>query len=239
MAQASDVSVAGTALQAPTNLDPGRMAGIGTHAVVAALLDPPGGGAVLDAGAGEGAFTAWLSEHGYRVIAAGIEAKQFRFGGARYVRTNLDEGLPFVNGSLEGITAIEVIEHLENPLHLFREAARCLADGGWIVVTTPNVQSISSRLSFLLRANHLYFGRRDYEGNGHISPVGLDQIVAVAERTGLKVDVITYNLGKLPIPRLRHRLLLRHRWFINSLWGDALIVRLRKAKPPQTRIHRG
>jgi SAM-dependent methyltransferase len=215
------------------------MAGIGTHAAVAALLDPPAGGSVLDAGAGEGAFTSWLAERGYRVVAAGIEVHQYRFAGARYVQTNLDEGLPFRSGSLEGIIAIEVIEHLENPLRLFREAARCLADGGWIVVTTPNVQSISSRLSFLIRAHHLYFGRRDYDGNGHISPVGLDQIVAVAERTGLHVDAVTYNLGKLPIPRVRHRVLLRHRWFKNAFWGDALIVRLRKVKPPQTRIHRG
>jgi len=238
MAQAQDLKRAAMAGEA-ADLDPGRMAGIETHAAVSALLEPPAGGPVLDAGAGEGAFTAWLAKHGYRVVAAGIEPAQYRFPGARYVMTNLDHGLPFRSESLEGITAIEVIEHLENPLQLFREAFRCLVDGGWMVVTTPNVQSISSRLSFLVRAHHLYFGRRDYEGNGHISPIGLDQIVAIAERTGLDIEVVTYNLGKLPIPRLRHRLLLRNRRFKNALWGDALIVRLRKAKSRQARIHRG
>jgi SAM-dependent methyltransferase len=221
------------------HLDAGRMAGIGTHAAVAALVDPPDGGTVLDAGAGEGAFTEWLFSHGYNAVAAGIERQQYRFPGASFVQTDLDQGLPFSNSSLAGIVAVEVLEHLENPLRFFREATRCLSDGGWLVVTTPNVRSISSRFSFLIRGHHLYFGRADYEGNGHISPIGLDQIQAIAARVGLSVELVTYNVGKLPVPRLRHRVLLRGRRFLNELWGDALIVRLRKASPPQRVVHRG
>jgi SAM-dependent methyltransferase len=220
-------------------LDPGRMAGIGTHAAVAALVDPPDGETVLDAGAGEGAFTEWLVSHGYNAVAVGIEREQYRFPGARFVQTDLDQGLPFSDSSLVGIVAIEVLEHLENPLRLFREAARCLTDGGWLVVTTPNVRSLSSRFNFLIRGHHLYFGRADYEGNGHVSPIGLDQIQAIAARAGLSVELVTYNIGKLPVPRLRHRVLLRGRRFLNELWGDALIVRLRKVSPPQRLVHRG
>jgi SAM-dependent methyltransferase len=215
------------------------MAGIGTHAAVAALLDPPNEEIVLDVGAGEGAFTQWLASHGYNAIAVGIERGQYRFPGARFVQANLDTGLPFSDASLAGIVAIEVLEHLENPLMLFREAARCLADGGWFVVTTPNIRSVSSRFSFLIRGHHLYFGRHDYERNGHISPIAVDQIQAMAARAGLSLEFVTYNVGKLPVPRLRHRLLLRGRHFLNELWGDALIVRLRKSSSPQLFVHRG
>jgi SAM-dependent methyltransferase len=169
----------------------------------------------------------------------GIERSQYRFSGARFVQTDLDQGLPFSDSSLAGIVAIEVLEHLENPLRLFREAARCLVDGGWLVVTTPNIRSLSSRFSFLIRGHHLYFGRAEYEGNGHISPIALDQIQSIAARAGLSVEVATYNVGKLPVPRLRHRVLLRGRRFLNELWGDSLIVRLRKASQPQKLVHRG
>jgi SAM-dependent methyltransferase len=229
---------AAVSAEAPA-LDSGRMAGIGTHAAVAALLAPPDGGTVLDVGAGEGAFTQWLVSHGYNAIAVGIDRGQYFFSGAGFVETDLDQGLPFSDASLAGIVAIEVLEHLENPLRLFREAARCLVDGGWLLVTTPNIKSLSSRLSFLIRGHHLYFGRTDYEGNGHISPIALDQIQAIAARAGLSVEVVTYNVGKLPVPRLRHRVLLRGRRFLNELWGDALIVRLRKTSPPQQLVHRG
>jgi SAM-dependent methyltransferase len=206
---------------------------------VAALLDPPAGGIVLDAGAGQGAFTSWLAGHGYRVIALGIEPSQFRFGEARFVQTNLDQGLPFPDQSVEGIAAIEVLEHLENPLGLIREASRCLQRGGWLALTTPNVKSISSRLSFFVRGHHLYFGPNDYEANGHINPVSIDQIRSIAERAGMTVEIVTYNLGKLPVPGLRHRLLLTHPRFRTELWGDALIVLLRKLRSKQLKINRG
>jgi SAM-dependent methyltransferase len=228
-----------TAVPDVATLDPGAMAGIGTHAALAALLAAPAGGIVLDAGAGQGAFTAWLADHGYRVIALGIEPSQFGFGGARFVQTNLDQGLPFRDQSVEGIAAIEVLEHLENPIGFVREASRCLQRGGWLALTTPNVKSISSRLSFLVRGHHLYFGPKDYEANGHINPVSIEQIRSVAERTGMTIEIVTYNLGKLPVPRLRHRLLLTHPRFRTALWGDALIVLLRKVRPPQLKINRG
>lgn len=52
------------------NLDPNASAGVDTHLRVAELIDPPGDGYVIDAGAGHGAFTDRLVGSGYRAVAA-------------------------------------------------------------------------------------------------------------------------------------------------------------------------
>lgn len=219
------------------HFDPDAMAGIGTHEIVAGLVDPPAG-PVLEVGPGQGAFTARLANTGYRALAIGVEAKQYT-AIAPFIQADIDRGLPVKTASLEGIVAIEVIEHLENPLWFFREARRCLVSEGWLIVTTPNVQSVAARLSVLLRGHFTYFGETAYRSNGHISPVTLQQVNWIAERCGLVAEEVTYNVGKLPIPRVRHRFPLRSPLFRNSLLGECVIVRLRKSRPPARTITRG
>ena len=208
------------------------MAGFRTHEIVRSLLDPSKGGIVLDVGAGQGAFTEWLTERRYRAVAIGLMASQYKFGGAPYVVADVDQGLPIRSESVEGIVAIELLEHLEQPLKLVREAARCLVMGGYLIVTTPNVLSLGSKLSILLRNYPLYFGQSDYVTNGHISPISRVELQRIAGRAGFSLEALTYNVGKLPIPRLRHRLLLSHPIFRSELWGESLIVRLRKTSDP-------
>src|SRR6266851_3710714 len=90
------------------SLDPHKMAAGRIHERVRALLDPPQGGPVLDVGPGEGALTQWLARHGYRPVAVGIVASQYKCDEAPFVLANLDQGIPVVSGSIQGIVAIEV-----------------------------------------------------------------------------------------------------------------------------------
>ena len=222
-----------------TALDSDRMAGVGTHAAVARVLDPPGNGWVLDVGAGEGAFTSWLHSHGYRSLALGINPAQYRFPTVPYVRIDSERGLPVCDESVDGVVAIELLEHLENAYLFLRDAARCVRMGGWIAVTTPNTLSLSSKLSLVLRGYPLYFGPGDYEQNGHIHPLSVLDIERVGERAGLALEAVSYNIGKLPIPGLRHRFPLRGRRFLTAAWGESVVIKLRKVAAPQRSFERG
>jgi SAM-dependent methyltransferase len=52
---------------------------------------------------------------------------------------------PYPDGHFDLVIAAEIIEHLtHDPMHLLFEANRVLADGGFLLVTTPNVGSITS-----------------------------------------------------------------------------------------------
>jgi SAM-dependent methyltransferase len=52
---------------------------------------------------------------------------------------------PYDDGSFETVLACELIEHLlRDPMHLLLECRRVLEEGGRLIVTTPNVSSLTS-----------------------------------------------------------------------------------------------
>ncbi len=52
---------------------------------------------------------------------------------------------PYADGHFETVLACELIEHLlADPMHLLLECRRILAEGGAVVVTTPNIGSLTS-----------------------------------------------------------------------------------------------
>jgi 2-polyprenyl-3-methyl-5-hydroxy-6-metoxy-1,4-benzoquinol methylase len=65
------------------------------------------------------------------------------------------------------VMLIEVIEHLEAPWSVLRAAARLVAPGGRIVVTTPNLATLRNRLELAVRGQLTSF-RPGYDP--HISP---------------------------------------------------------------------
>jgi SAM-dependent methyltransferase len=186
---------------------------------------------VLDLGAGSGNFTAYLEQSGYSVVAVDIDEDDYRRAGhsaAPFLRADLDEGLPVIDGPVGGVLAVEVVEHLESPLRFVRLAADSLVNDGWLIISTPNVQSLSSRLERLVRGTDFQFHEGDYRSNGHISPVTLDQLRWIGGRVGLEIEAVTYSVGRIPLPRLRRRIELRQQWAKTALLGESLIVKLRK-----------
>ena len=87
---------------------------------------------------------------------------------------------PYTDGSFETVLACELIEHLlRDPMHLLLECRRILEEGGRLIVTTPNVASLTS----VARVLHGY-------DNPQISsdyPRALDEIPHVREYTAFEL----------------------------------------------------
>lgn len=228
---------------APGLIDPTLHAGPFTHEIVASLLDPPNEMFVIDLGAGTGNFTAYLERAGYQAVAIDIDEADYRTAGhatAPFIAANLDEALPeFMGYRIGGAVAIEILEHLESPLRLIRSIADVLVPDGWLIVTTPNVSSLSSKLEFLIRGNDYLFSDADFALNGHINPISLKQLARIGSRVGLNIERVTYNAGRIPLPRLRRRLALRSERARCELLGDSLIVKLRKRGAALSSFSRG
>ncbi|MGI8425187.1 MAG: glycosyltransferase [Actinomycetota bacterium] len=200
-----------------------------THEVCEQLLDDSAPGPVIDAGAGQGAFSERLYLLGHEVRALGIAPEQFlMLSRVPYVKCDIEEGLPIAAESLRGIVAIELIEHLEAPFRLFREAQRCLKKDGFFLLTTPNVLSLAGKISLILRNHMIFFGDEDFRLNGHISPLTLVEIRRMASVSGFRIEKVTYNAGKLPLPKIRHLWPLTAPSFRTQFWGEILVVKLRK-----------
>jgi SAM-dependent methyltransferase len=90
-----------------------------------------------------------LMEQGYAVSACDLHPDIFRVVGVRCKRADLEQSLPYQNATFDAVVCMEVLEHLDGHLGLFREVNRVLKLGGRFLFGTPNVMSIKSRLRFL------------------------------------------------------------------------------------------
>jgi 2-polyprenyl-3-methyl-5-hydroxy-6-metoxy-1,4-benzoquinol methylase len=158
----------------------------GLHSALIARLPPLSPDAqILDVGCGTGAWLRRLGEAGY-VSLWGVDRdlSGFEFPSAKVATVDLDQdAFPFADQRFRLITAIEVIEHLENPGRLYRLAQHYLADGGHLLLTTPNMHSLVSRLRHLVTGQ---LGQFDAKGDQtHIAPLLLAGAERVFPRYGL------------------------------------------------------
>jgi SAM-dependent methyltransferase len=109
---------------------------------------PPG--AVLDIPAGSGTQAHALGAAGFRVVALDLFPPRDRERSSEWLAADASERLPFHDSAFDYVLSREGIEHLENQAGFIRECARVLRPGGRIVITTPNLMHLSSRVSQML-----------------------------------------------------------------------------------------
>ncbi len=104
---------------------------------------------VLDLSCGYGRTAAMLAKLGFQVIATDYGAPPARAGDRRVGGVDLNAYLPFRSASFDGVDLVEVIEHIENQPKLVREIARVLKPNGVVLISTPNILNMMSRVRFL------------------------------------------------------------------------------------------
>ncbi len=176
---------------------PREMATRGTHDKVVSLLTdhapPERAPAVLDIGAGTGALSAKLAASGWKVSACDLYPEAFAVGGieCRVVR---DGRLPYDDASFDVAVAVELLEHIEGHEALFAEARRVLRPGGVLLLTTPNILSLKSRMSFLLTGYPYSFPTLDPAELDpvaqHITPFSLDRYRWRLAQSGFDIESV-------------------------------------------------
>jgi len=104
----------------------------------------------LDLSCGGGDTARMLAAQGFEVVATeyGLLSPMpdgiYRVGGV-----DLNQYLPFRSAAFDAVNLVEVIEHIENQAQLIREIARVLKPGGVVLISTPNILNVFSRVRFL------------------------------------------------------------------------------------------
>ena len=108
---------------------------------------------------------------------------------------DLRDRLPYADASFDVVLCVEVIEHVSDHQAALGELARVVKPGGVLVLTTPNVMRLNSRLHFLLSGYHKTKRRfirfdtpLDQAYRFHNYPIDLPILYYLCRRNGLEVE---------------------------------------------------
>lgn len=146
---------------------------------------------ILDLGCGKGEVYFKLQKLGfYNIDCVDIVPK---FKGVKKIDLNKD--FPFGSNSYDLVLAIEIIEHIENKYHFFREAHRVCKRFRSFIYSTPNTFNIFNRLYYLLTGGFIEFNKKELPH--HINPY-----FRWEEPSAVFICKTHYNRGFLPLLRL-------------------------------------
>ena len=130
----------------------------------------PRGSRTLDIAAGSGAFIQRLLDLGYQVQANDLDHVEWSVPGVRPMQIDLNQNISpeEFGGQFDVVVAMEVLEHLENPLQFLRNLRALCKDGGYILLTTPNTVDAASYLRYIQAGRFMCFDEAKVSAWGHI-----------------------------------------------------------------------
>ena len=172
------------------------------HDLIWGLLENQRPGKLLDIPAGPGYFSQQANRCGFESVAAEIDESLHVFEDVRYVNVDMAARFPFKSSSIDYVVSIEGIEHIENQFLFLRECARTLKFGGKLYLTTPNVSSLETLLSFFLTEFHDHPPRpiRDDLPNifmEHTNLIPFHRLETFLRHAGFEIEELTtYRMKK-------------------------------------------
>lgn len=148
-----------------------------------ALEQAPAGNKLLNLGGGTGQVAAIYRWLGFDVYNLDIAVEKEDERNKKY-DLNQAGPLPYQGGFFDLVVCSEIIEHLENPWKLFRQAEQVLKPGGIFILSTPNVLSLHSRLLYFFSGYFKWFTPDCF--SYHINPVFLWEIRHIASHIGFR-----------------------------------------------------
>lgn len=160
----------------------------------------PAADRVLDVGAGRGSFVLEARRNGLQALALDMQPE----AGALWQRLGVPgavgdgRAIPFRDASFDAVRLKEIIEHVQDPLTLVREAKRVLKPGGIFIAHVPTPHS------------QLYPVGNFWNDYTHVRPfsrVALHRLIADAGLDMLRIDA--YTAGRNSVEQLLGKLLAR------------------------------
>src|SRR5438093_7053154 len=159
----------------------------------------PERGRLLEIPAGEGALAWQLGKLGYTVTAGDIDPSFFKVGSIPCIYLDLNQKFPSADEEYDFGSCIEGIEHLQAQFRFVRECHRVLRAGGRLVLSTPNILNLASRLKYLLSGFYSLVPRPINEFSvapvfDHINPVTYYQLRYMLHTQGFRITRVTTDL---------------------------------------------
>ena len=151
---------------------------------------PLSGKTALDVGCGAGLLCEPLARLGAAVTGIDAAAENIAAAHAHALQSGLT--IDYRTGGIEGlgsqrydlVTSLEVIEHVSDPAGFVAGLAGALADGGLLVLSTPNRTALSHIALITIGEGTGQIPKGTHDWDKFLTP---DELVALLEEAGLKV----------------------------------------------------
>jgi len=187
---------------------------------------------ILDVGCGTGLNMKYLAQYG-AVTGVDLSSTALQFsrqrGETRLIKAPI-EHLPFAENTFDLVTALDIIEHLDDDWAALREIARVLKPGGRAVVLVPA---------------YMFLWSLQDEISSHRRRYVLKQLRAVVAASGLTVERATYANTLLFPVIYAGRMVLKVQRRMNPRienenglhpgWSNGLLTNIFKAEAPLLR----
>ncbi|NOZ81594.1 MAG: class I SAM-dependent methyltransferase [Candidatus Micrarchaeota archaeon] len=154
---------------------------------------------ILDVGCGTGEVSKLFIDLGnevYGTDAVTSALREAKKRGVKVKRCDVEKGLQYPENSFDVVFAGQILEHIYDTENFLKECKRVLKKGGILIITTPNIASLPSRI-------RLFFGfyprwvapsLSHYQPADHIRAFTLGVLKKLVESAGFKVEKVTSNL---------------------------------------------
>jgi len=171
-----------------------------TYTLPAIIKLLPAGGAILDAGCGNGAIAGRLSELGYQMTGIdlsedGIVIARKAHPKVRFEVASVYDDLHSIVDEVDVVISSEVIEHLYYPQRYLKNVEAIIRPGGWLILTTPYhgyLKNLALSLFNYWDKHHTV----DWEG-GHIKFFSEKTLSKMLVESGFS-NVTFNNAGRVP-----------------------------------------
>ncbi|PIZ55788.1 hypothetical protein COY23_04190 [bacterium (Candidatus Torokbacteria) CG_4_10_14_0_2_um_filter_35_8] len=146
-------------------------------------------GRLLDIGCGPGFFLNYIQNLEFKSLS-GLDKSRRIFilkdKNIDFYEQDLNKLLK-IRKKFDIITAIEVIEHLENPHKFIRDCKKLLKKKGILIISAPNITSYESRLLFLLTGRFFNFLPSSIKKSGHTNPISLWEMEEILKKCNFQI----------------------------------------------------
>jgi len=147
--------------------------------------------------------------------------------GVVVIRGDLAKAFPFSDNVFDCVLATEIIEHVFDTDKFLSEMKRVLKPEGVLVLSTPNLVSLRSRLGTLIGRLPAHVEYRTTEGNaGHIRGYNITAIRSQLEEHNFEIIELTTSCMTIP---LIHIFIKKLPSFLIS-FGDIIVLKAKNKK---------
>lgn len=122
--------------------------------IMFSLLPECHGGRLLDVGCGVGTISLELQKRGFEVYGIDFSSVAIEKAGEKglnAIECDVDKGgIPFGDDYFDVVWAGDIVEHVFDPIFLFKEMARVLKTTGKLLLTTPNDLNVFTRTGIFI-----------------------------------------------------------------------------------------